>query len=366
MRDNEQISDSLLYGHRKFDGQRRAERWLHVAYNAYCRLAPFRKMRAECKSYAYGKQYERQIVYNGRHITKEQYLKEKGIPALQTNILGKIKRVVQGQFRMNDTAPVCNAVDPEEKEYADIMSALLRQNMKLNRRSELDARTFEEYLISGLPIYKISWAYRRGKLDVFTDYVNPNFVFFPDSLDFNLADIRFCGLLHDLDFSEVLALFSHSDSDDIKLKEIYNHCLDNEYIASQFSRDTRTSQIESTDFYYPSEFGKCRVIELWTKERRKAWFCNDPLESEPYFVPYDQKESIKEINRSRLELNIKRNPDGSPMLDTDGAPVTFMDPDKYAAENLITYERRIETYWYYRYLSPDGFVLEEGQSPYWN
>ena len=230
MRDNEQISDSLLYGHRKFDGQRRAERWLHVAYNAYCRLAPFRKMRAECKSYAYGKQYERQIVYNGRHITKEQYLKEKGIPALQTNILGKIKRVVQGQFRMNDTAPVCNAVDPGEKEYADIMSALLRQNMKLNRRSELDARTFEEYLISGLPIYKISWAYRRGKLDVFTDYVNPNFVFFPDSLDFNLADIRFCGLLHDLDFSEVLALFSHSDSDDIKLKEIYNHCLDNEYI----------------------------------------------------------------------------------------------------------------------------------------
>ena len=39
------------------------------------------------------------------------------------------------------------------------------------------------------------------------------------------------------------------------------------------------------------------------------------------------------------------------MLDTDGTPVTFMDPDKYAAENLITYERRIETYWYYRYLS---------------
>lgn len=131
------------------------------------------------------------------------------------------------------------------------------------------------------------------KLDVFTDYVNPNFVFFPDSLDFNLADIRFCGLLHDLDFSEVLALFSHSDSDDIKLKEIYNHCLDNEYIASQFSRDTRTSQIESTDFYYPSEFGKCRVIELWTKERRKAWFCNDPLESEPYLFLMIRKRALR-------------------------------------------------------------------------
>lgn len=366
MREKENIADSLLYGYKQFDGKRRALSWLQVAYNAYNRLSTFRKMRAECKSFAYGKQYERQIVYNGRHLTKEQYLKEKGIPALQTNILGKIKRVVQGQFRMNDTAPVANAVDPNEKEYADIISALLRQNMKLNRRSELDARIFEEYLISGLPIMKISWAYRRGKMDVFTDYVNPNFVFFPDSLDFSLSDIRFCGLLHDLDFSEVLALFSHSDADDNRIKEIYTHCLDKEYISSQFSHDSRTHHIENTDFYYPSEYGKCRVIELWTKERRKAWFCKDPLEGDPYFIPYNQKSAIEAINKKRLQLNIKRNPDGSPMMDEYGNPATFIDPEKYAEENLIKYERRIETYWYYRYLSPDGFVLEEGQSPYWN
>lgn len=365
---NDNIADSLLYGYKGFDGQRRAVAWLHVAYNAHCRLKAFRDMRDECKNYAYGRQYSKKIVYNGRPMTKEQYLKEKGIPALQTNILGKIKRSVQGQFRLNDTAPVCNAPDAEEKMYADIMSALLKQNMKLNRRSELDARTFEEFLISGLPIYKISWAYRKGKLDVWTDYVNPNFVFFPDSLDFSLEDIRFCGLLHDLDFSDVLARWSKSDADDARLRDIYKHCLDLEYIASQFSSDRRTNSIADTDFYYPAEYGKCRVIELWTKERRKAWYCIDPLDPspEPYFIPYDQKQRIIDINNHRLELNIKRYPDGSPMLDEAGNTLTFIEPEQYARENLITYERRIETYWYFRYLTPDGYVLEEGQTPYWN
>ena len=93
--------------------------WLYTAYHAYARLGSFRQMRAECKDYSYGRQYKKSIVVNGKKMTKEAYLTEKGIPALQTNILGKIKRVVQGQFRLNDTAPVCNSPDPNEKQAAE-------------------------------------------------------------------------------------------------------------------------------------------------------------------------------------------------------------------------------------------------------
>jgi hypothetical protein len=363
----DRINDSLLYDRRNFDGQRRCEQWLQVAYNAHCRLEPFRKMRAKCKAFAYGKQYEKTtITYNGRTMTKEQYLKERGIPALQTNILGKIKRVVQGQFRSDSATPVCSATDPNEKEYAEVWSSLLQQNMHMNRRDEKDARTFEEYLMSGLPIYKATWARRRGKEDVWVDYVNPCIFFFPHTLDFDLEDIRFCGMLHDFDFTDILALFSKSPKDSKRLAEIYQHCQDMEYVASQYSVDTRTSEMEDTSFFWPAEYGKCRVIELWTKERREAWLCHDPMESEPYFVPLNQKKDIEALNAQRLELNIKRNPDGSAMTDENGQVMTFIDPDTYAKESLITYEWRIETYWYYRYLSPDGFVLEEGMSPYWN
>ena len=97
---NDNISDSLLYARHAFDGNRRNMQWLQVAYNAFCRLATYRDIRNECKNYAYGRQYKNTMVYNGRRMTKEQYLESKGIPALQTNILGKIKRVVQGQFRL--------------------------------------------------------------------------------------------------------------------------------------------------------------------------------------------------------------------------------------------------------------------------
>lgn len=366
MAQQENIADSLLYTRKQFDGTRKATEWLMVAYNAYCRLQTFRDERRSCKNYAYGKQYSDQVVYNGQRMSKVDYLKQKGIPALQINLAGKMKRVVQGQFRLNKVAPVGSAPDPNEKLYADVISELLKQNMSLNNREELDARTFEEFLISALAVYKVSWDYRQGKLDVFTDYINPNLVFFPDSLDFSMKDIRFCGMIHSLDFTDLLAKFSHSDQDDKRLRDIYNHCIDREYIMTQFSRDSRTYDIAATDFFTPTEYGKCRVIELWTKERRKAWFCEDPRESDPYFVPYNQKQQIEAINQQRRQLNIKRNPDGSPMTDELGNTLTFQDPEQFEKENIIQYSRRIETYWYYRYLTPDGYILEEGQSPYWN
>lgn len=139
-----------------------------------------------------------------------------------------------------------------------------------------------------------------------------------------------------------------------------------DYLSSEFARDKRTFNIEDTDFFLPSEYGKCRVIELWTRERRRAWFCDDPLSPEPYFVPYDQKQSIEAINDQRRELNIKKWPDGTPMTDENGNPMYFIAPDVYEEQNIIKYERKIEGFWYFRYMSPDGHILEEGESPYWD
>lgn len=366
MAERENITDSMLFDRRYFDGERTHMDWLYTAYHAYARLKSFREMRAECKDYSYGRQYNKSVVVNGRSMTKEAYLKEKGIPALQTNVLGKLKRIVQGQFRLNDTAPVCNAPDPNEKKAAEIYSVLLKQNMKLNKRSEVDARNFEEFIISGLAVYKISWGFKKGKLDVWTDYVNPNFVFFPDSLDFSLEDIRFCGMLHSMDFQEVLEKFAKSPKDAERMREIYAYSRDMDFINSQFSRDKRTFNVEDTDFFLPSEYGKCRVIELWTRERREAWYCDDPLSPEPYYVPLNREQWIIDTNNQRRQLNIKRWPDGTPMLDESGQPVTFIDPTEYAEKNLISYEWRIEGYWYYRYMAPTGHILEEGETPYWN
>ena len=55
----ENISESLLFDRKYFDGERRAMEWLYTAYHAYARLKTFRDMRAECKNYSYGRQYSK-------------------------------------------------------------------------------------------------------------------------------------------------------------------------------------------------------------------------------------------------------------------------------------------------------------------
>lgn len=367
---SEKIVDSVLYQHLQFDGSRRCIDWLRKAYHAYYRLRPFRQTRKLNKDYAFNRQLANQRIWiDGRYISKEEYMERMGLPRITFNTLGKNKRVIQGQYRNNDVAPICHAADPREKKQAEIWSELLKQNMKMNRRTEKDAKNFEEFLISGLPGYKVSFAHRKGKTDVWQDRVNPNLIFFPFTIADDLEDIGFIGMLHAFDFGKILSLFSHSPKDDEKLYEIYRHCNEDDYLASTLSTDSKTYDISATDFFTPSEYGKYRVIELWTLEKRRAYFVDDPREPNGYYVPYTKAEKARldKINEDRLKSNIMMEADEiNPMTDEDGNIRYFIEPRLFAEQNLIKYEYKPEEYWYYRYMTPDGYILEEGVSPYWN
>lgn len=354
------ISDSVERECLPFNVNKRCIDWLWKARHAWDNLDKFRKSRKRCKSYLYDDQWCETVEWNGRSISERKYIEMQGIPALQNNLIGKSVRTVMGVRRQQNNIPVCVAVDSEEAKLGDVMSSLLNQNMKMNKRAETDARTFEEFCMSGLSCYKVQWQYRDGKENVFTDYVNPNFIFFPQGIDLNFRDIRFIGQIHDLDFSEVLMQFSHSDSDDEKLKEIYEWCSNSDTIRGAFSNTFKGGVVDNVDFFMPKEYGKCRVIEIWSKERRKAWFCHDRMTADPYMIPYDEIDSIKKENERRIEDNRMKDESGY-VLDEYGEIRTYVPESEL---ELIEYERRIEEFWYYRYLSPLGHVLSEGVSPY--
>ena len=365
----QRMTDSVLYQHLRFDGKRRCEDWLRKAFTAYYRLQSFRDKRKINKDYAYNRQLQNQrIKIDGQYITKEEYLKRMGLPPLTFNTLGKNKRVIQGQYRNNDVAPICHAVDPREKKEADIWSELLKQNMKMNRRNEKDARNFEEFIVSGHPAYRVSFAHRRGKTDVWQDRVNPDLMFYPFSLADDLEDIVFIGMLHAFDYGKILSLFARSTADENRLQEIYSHCNSDDYLLSSLSADMRTYDISKTDFFRPAEYGKYRVIELWTLERRKAYFVDDPREPNGYYVPYyaSEKDRLDKINADRLQSNVMMANETDPMTDEDGNIMYFTNPKVFAEQNLIKYRYAVEEYWYYRFMAPDGHILEEGVSPYWN
>lgn len=367
---SKQPSDSVLYQHKRFDGERRCDDWLWKAYNAYARLYSFRMDRKLCRDYRLGKQYDKPMWVNGRQMSKREYMEKNGLPVIQFNLLGKNHRVILGQYRGNDVAPICKATDAAENDYAALWSELLRQNMKMNRCTEKDAKNFAEFLTGGLPVYKVSYADRNGRRDVFRDRVNPNMLLFPFTTDPDLADVGFIGMLHDFDFRRILSYFARSKADADKLRKIYTMCQSDEYLASTFSQDRRTSDMAHTDFFRPTEYGKCRVIELWTKEYREAWRVIDAREPNPYYVPYTAAEEakLKAEREKRRNFNIMKDWDGvSPMMDElTGDVKYFEDPEKYESENSLSWEFCVEEYWYFRYMAPDGTILEEGVSPYWN
>lgn len=367
---NKSTSDSVLYQHKRFDGERRCEDWLWKAYNSYVRLRPFRKDRKMCRDYRLGKQYDKPMWVNGRQMSKREYMEKNGLPVIQFNLLGKNHRVILGQYRGNDVAPICKATDAGENDYATLWSELLRQNMKMNRCTEKDAKNFGEFMTGGLPIYKVAYADRNGKRDVFRDRVNPNMIFFPYTIDPDLEDVGHIGMLHEFDFRQILAMFAHNPGDADKLRHIYSMCQQDEYLASTFSQDTRFSDLSDTDFFKPREYGKCRVIELWTKEYRDSWRVIDAREPNPYYVPYSAAEEakLKAEHEARRNLNIAKDWDGiSPMIDELTGGIKYLeDPDKYEQENSLSWEYAVEEYWYFRYMAPDGTILEEGVSPYWN
>jgi len=66
-------------------------------------------------------------------------------------------------------------------------------------------------------------------------------------------------------------------------------------------------------------------------------------------------------NEQRKQDNIVKDENGVPVLDAEGNYTYYIDPDEL---QLIEYQFGIEDMWYYRFISPNGYLLAEGVSPY--
>ena len=113
-------------------------------------------------------------------------------------MIRQLVKSVLGQFRSVQTEPVCIARDRKEQAIGELVSAAVQYAYQHNRLNELDSRTLEEFLISGSCFHKIGYGYRRGKMDVWIDEINPNRIFFNQLEDSRLWDCTFIGELHDV------------------------------------------------------------------------------------------------------------------------------------------------------------------------
>ncbi|MEG1580769.1 MAG: hypothetical protein RR386_05870, partial [Bacteroidaceae bacterium] len=310
-------------------------------------LSSYREQRERNKRYTYGDQWCDMILdEDGKSVSEEDYIRSQGNVPLKNNLIRRLVRTVLGTFRGQNKEPTCSANDRDEQKLGETMSVTLQCNWKINRMNELNGRNFEEFLIGGAVFQKETFGWRNDKMDCWTDTPNPTTMFFDSSMnDIRHWDLSIIGEIHDITFEELCSSFAKNSSDYSKLRSIYSLAIDRRYIQNFSDKYMSGVKLRNLDFLSPSETNLCRVIEVWSKEQKPRLRCHDYLNGDYYKDECSNEYVIKKENSSRLEEGMSLG------MSEDDIP-------------LIEYEWFMDSYWYFRFLTPFGQILSEGETPY--
>lgn len=340
----EQEMDSVVAS--KQFGDRRAFSILMEAQQYWSNMSRFRRDRERNKRYAYGEQWKDIVVVDGNEMTEEEYIYSQGSVPLKNNLIRRLVRNVLGVYRSQSKEPTCTARDRDEQKLGETMSTILQCNMQVNRMTEVNARTMEEFLISGLIVHRKWFGWRNDKCDCWTDYVNPNNFFIDNNMrDFRGWDVSCLGEVHDVSFETLCGQFAETPQQYELLARIYAAARDKRNIATT-CENFGYSRPKNYDFLFTSDLGRCRVIEVWRKESKPRYRCHDYNNGDIYKVDVeDYHDMVEAVNEERIRKGLAA---GMPM---DEIP-------------LIKAKWFIDDYWYFYYLTPFGHILKEGETPY--
>ena len=301
--------------------------------------------------YSYGDQWGDYVTDPDtfEQITEGELIKKNGKVPLKNNMIAPILSNVDGQLRQNLMRPVCVARDQAESKLGEMMSVAIEYVHDINEMEELDADSMRMLLNGGMTAQRIEYGVNPSKerRDVWVYSVNPSRLFFNTNLeDVRMWDLTCVGELFDLPLDDVLAHFGTTPEKKRRIKEMYGN------VSQPFFAGNRAMQGDESrnlSFYTASRTGLCRVILGWKLESRDSYRWNDNSNGTWGYMPYDStsKSMFDAENRRRIEEGAARGLGEDELL-------------------LVEYEFATERYWYYRYMTPYGDVLQEGNSPYWH
>lgn len=320
---------------------------------AWNNLDGFRQERARSLRYLFGNQWGDYVHVHGLgDITEEKLIREQGNVPLKNNVIVSLWMSVFGIHAKQETEPVCYARNQNSKELSDNMSAGLQTNWQNTYMAEKLDVAFAEFLASSSAFARESYEERKEMHDSYTDIENPYYMFWVGGNDPTHQDIRLIGCLHDISREELYFRFAHEEYGLTieELNKIYHINNDGHTTIVQTSQSVNdVNKYENVNFYQPSDFGLCRVIEVWREEVKPRYQCFDPLATnqiDKYFRC--EKEDLTHVR----DINVERKA----MYDEQGVP-----EEKRA---YITSHEIVDKYWQYYFMAPDGRILCEGETPY--
>ncbi len=337
--------------------------------------------------YSYGDQWGDLVTDPDTYgqITEGELIKKNGKVPLKNNMIAPILSNIEGQLRQNLMRPVCVVRDQSEARVGEMMSVAIEYVHDINEIEELDADSMRMLLNGGMTAQRIEYGVNpaKNKRDVWVHGVNPSRLFFNANLeDVRMWDVTCIGELFDMPLDDVLAHFGNTPKEKERIRGIYG------YVSSQATgtRAMQGDEARNLSFHSASHSNLCRVILGWKLETRDAYLWSDPQRGTWGYLPYNEKSRRmlddennrrrKETEKSKVKSENEKLAQGESGLDkvngeNDASPLSaFTSPlSPCNADDdllLIEYEFATERYWYYRYMSPFGDVLQEGRSPYWH
>lgn len=258
-----------------------------AARAAWEACSAMRSARRRNKRFVYGRQWDDPVrLPSGEWVTMAERARRNQCEPVTSNIIRQIVKSVVGRFRA---------------EHCPEVPAPLKSVAEANQLDELDARTLEEFLISGCAIQRISGELRPGGSGPWIDVVSPARFFVNAFTDPRGHDIETIGMLHDWPFGELLVrLGAHADKGRADaLRAIY----DPEASRLPFAlRDSGVGQGES--FLSPDDYTRCRVIEVWTRRFSSVIACVDAETGRVALAPASAMEGLLRENARRRKKGL--------------------------------------------------------------
>lgn len=331
--------------------RRRCDTDLRLRCNqAWDNLEDIRRTRERVKEYVYGDQWGDIIHYRNGEITEREYIQRRGNVPLQNNIMISILQSVVGLYSKQGGEPNCFAIRKDGQWLSDMMSATIQACWTKTKMPDVLKNAFEDFVIGGVAVSRETYEERGGRKDAWTDFINPNYVFWEAGSDVRMTDLRLIGVLHDVTPGDLYSKFCNQQYGWTveEIKKVFDIYDDHNYRQNGLQHNDKDT-LSSISFDKPSNNTLCRLIEVWTKETKTRYQCYDPLATTADDVEY--RVEVKDIAHVKYEnqLRIKQYME-------IGVP-----KEEWA---LIEYELTEDLYWYYTFMAPDGTVIAEGETPY--
>jgi hypothetical protein len=286
---------------------------LHDAYKAWCMGNLLRSRRLRNKRFTYGDQWSDTFttVTGATRSEYEVYL-EGGTRPITNNLIRQMVKTIVGRYR----SEFINNKHVENKNVESVH--------RHNQLDELDSRALEEFLISGTAVQRIDVATDLWQQEVVVNNVNINNFFVNQFNDPLGRDCDMVGQLHDLTMAQLLKrVAGGSRSKAGWVRRLYsNDCRGR---TLDFTHAIGADSHQGASFWMPNDAGKCRAIEVWTRESREVTLCHDKATAQVWLLPPNSK------------------------VKTDANLITRWD---------------IATVWHCRWFSPMGDLLAEWDSPW--